>query len=84
MGIIGTCCSGENKKENLPLDSFSCRNCMQTFNRDIDPLGIQFFFFCLIVLRISRMYILRMLLKDRRSIEGDHVKIREIYREKWY
>lgn len=45
MGIIGTCCSDENKKENLPLDSFSCRNCMQTFNRDIDPLGIQFFFF---------------------------------------
>lgn len=71
MGIIGTCCSGENKKENLPLDSFSCRNCMQTFNRDIDPLGIQFFF-CLIVLRISRMYILRMLLKDRRSIEGEN------------
>lgn len=62
---------------------FVCRNCMQTFNRDIDPLGIQFFF-CLIVLRISRMYILRMLLKDRRSIEGDQVKIREIYREKSY
>lgn len=80
MGIIGTCCSDENKKENLPLDSFSCRNCMQTFNRDIDPFN----FFFLIVLRISRMYILRMLLKDRRSIEGDHVKIREIYREKWY
>lgn len=56
MGIIGTCCSDENKKENLPLDSFSCRNCMQTFNRDIDPLGIQFFFFFNCTTYIENVY----------------------------